>query len=145
MKKLFCTILSLFLLAGCGGGSKPASTSTSSSVDWSKYSDDNKSTYNVIVEKMANHYCDKEITYPNFLSSDWIYADYDDQDDGKVMVSAPIYINGQKYNLISVISFDGTNMKGYYLTIGDHLYVDDGSCSEAMAKIGLPTAAPSEK
>lgn len=141
-------IIVICLLGGCAAcmsGEKKTSSSSSSSsgvVDekYLKFSDDYRAEYDMAARKIINHYVN--CTLPDYLNeSEWSYADFDDQDDGKVMVGTTAAVEGiaDKQNVTLVLSYDGQNVKGYYLCVGSKLYIDDGSCSDTMAKLGLPT------
>lgn len=102
--------------------------------------DTNRPEYDAVARSIITHYVNCNL--PDYLDySEWVYADFDDQDDGKVMVSTSAAIDGvmAKQPVWLIFSTDGTRMQGYYLCVGDTLFIDDGSCSETMAKLGLPT------
>lgn len=138
-------IIIICLIGGCAAclsGGSESNTSNSSGVDekYLKFNDDYRSEYDMAARKVINHYVN--CTLPDYLNtSEWHYADFDDQDDGKVMVGTTAAVEGMadKQDVTLVFSYDGKNIKGYYLCVGNKLYIDDGSCSDTMAKLGLPT------
>lgn len=144
-------IIFVLLIGGCAaclGGSdsdssESESTSTasaSSTTDYTKFSEDYRAEYDVVARNIITHYCNCEL--PDYTDkSEWTYTDFDDQDDGKVLVSTTASVEGvaDTQTVYLVFSMDGEKYSGYYLCVGDKLYIDDGSCSETMKKLGLPT------
>lgn len=141
IKSLFSVALMSVCLVGCG-------SSTAAAKDYTKYSDDLRPDYQVCANKIVTHYVNVEV--PEVTDSDFVTSDFDDQDDGYVMVSFPAAVSGQtdKVNVYLVEQIadkdDGkTHYYGHYLCVDGKLYIDDGTASDVMAKLGMPTASPS--
>lgn len=117
-----------------------------SEVDYTKFDEDNlKVDYYTAMEEMVDSSTDGSVTIPKISDDGWTYADYDNKDDGMVMISGTADVNGSSEDLTAVISVtkgeddDEPDYHYHYLCIGSTLYVDDGKCDETMAKLGMPT------
>ena len=92
------------------------------------FTDHEEATYRMVVESMTDEY----LADYKSKTQDWEFAKFDDE--GRVLVTTKYILkdSSEKQPALAVVSFeeDTGMMHGYFLSVGDKIYLDDGSCDE---------------
>ena len=146
---LILLVILIILLMGSCVSCKPknkadkAVPTPTSAANYLKFDvDDYRSTYDAIARDLISQYV--SCTLPDSQDfSDWVYSDWNDEDNGMVSVTTSATVEGStdKQSVFLVFTTDKTGKKysANYLCVGDTLYYDDGKCDDALSQIGMPT------
>lgn len=109
--------------------------------DANGWTEDDKINFKTIVEMTSDEYIG-DYKSPWALD-DWVFAKFDDTDKVIVTTKYTLKESSEKQPVICVFSWkpETEEYKSRFLSIGDNIYLDDGSCDEVFEKIsGLATS-----
>ena len=104
-------------------------------VDANGWTEDNKITFKTIVEMASDEYID-DYKSPWALD-DWTFAKFDDTDKIIAITKYTLKESSEKQPVMCVFSWksETEEYKSRFLSIGNKIYLDDGSCDEVFEKI----------
>jgi hypothetical protein len=119
--------------------SEPNVAAETSKGEYATFSSDSDRTieYMTVVQQIANNFYN--IKYP-WSSDEWIFQDYDDADDSRVigMVDVTVPDQADKQQLTCIFEYDGSQFSALYLALGSDLKVCDSSVVDLVKGLGMP-------
>lgn len=109
---------------------KNETSDTASKTDANGWTDNDYAQFMMVTEKISDDYV-SNYEAP-WGKNDWSFAKFDD--NGNIIANTKYAFknSNEKQDVICVFHLEGDKIFGHYLSVGDKVYLNDGTCDEAL-------------